>query len=133
MTSFHVSRLLAVFVVPSKTLIMNAPLDVTIEALNAFKTKLQFRNTPETMIRFGVRGGACSGYSYAIEFDDNDLRTGDISWQADGVNFVIDKKSMLYLTGSRVVWKQSLLQTGFDFENPHEASRCGCGGSFAPK
>lgn len=109
------------------------PLDVSTEAVDAFKTKLNTRHTPSASIRLGIRGGACSGYSYVIEFDDGPPRTGDINWTVGDVSFVTDKKSVLYLSGSRIVWKQSLLQTGFDFENPHEASRCGCGGSFEPK
>lgn len=109
------------------------PIDVTAEAVAAFKERLTKRGTPNATIRLGIRGGACSGYAYAIEFDDNPVRQTDTTWQIDGVNFVIDKKSFLYLTGSKLTWKKTVLQSGFDFENPHEVSRCGCGGSFAPK
>lgn len=109
------------------------PIDVSAEAIEAFKAKLSARGTPSAMIRLGIRGGACSGYAYAIEFDDGQARQGDTVWSIDDVSFVIDKKSQLYLSGSRLTWKKTVLQSGFDFENPHEASRCGCGGSFAPK
>ena len=112
---------------------MNPPIEVTPEAIVAFKDKLATRKTPTATIRLGIRGGACSGYAYAIEFEDNPVRQTDTVWQIDGVNFAIDKKSSLYLSGSKLTWKKTVLQSGFDFENPHEASRCGCGGSFAPK
>lgn len=112
---------------------MTNPIEVSVEAIEAFKVRLGVRNTPDSVIRLGIRGGACSGYAYVVEFDDDPPRCNDTTWQVDGVKFVIDKKSVIYLSGSRLVFKKTLLRTGFDFENPHEASRCGCGGSFAPK
>lgn len=108
-------------------------LDVTPDAAKAFRDKLEKRSTPSAMIRFGVKGGACSGFSYQIQFDDGSVRDTDSFWEVDGVRFVIDKKSQLLLSGTRVTWKQTLMHQGFDFENPKETSRCGCGGSFSTK
>jgi len=45
----------------------------------------------------------------------------------------VDKKSVLLLSGSRVNHTKTLMKEGFDFENPNEASRCGCGHSFSAK
>jgi len=125
---------------------MSGPIDFSPEALEAFRKQVHNAATPLKGVRFGVRGGACSGLQYVIEFDYGDARPGDIEWNPAGwderghhhgqdytIMFRIDKKSVLYLSGSRVTWTKTLMKQGFDFENPNEASRCGCGHSFSAK
>jgi|SRR5579863_2886384 len=114
---------------------VDGPIEFSHEALEAFRAKVQ--TSHPKAIRFGIKGGACSGMQYAIEFDYDPARAGDIEWRPDGwngdVSFRVDKKSVLYLSGSRVTYTKTLMKSGFEFENPHEASRCGCGQSFSPK
>ena len=112
---------------------MKPPVDVSPEAAAELHARLATRGTPSAAVRMGVRGGACSGFAYAVEIDDDPARTGDHEWSVGGVAFRVDRKSAVHLNGSRLVFRRSLLRTGFDFENPNEASRCGCGGSFAPR
>jgi iron-sulfur cluster assembly protein len=86
-------------------------------------------------IRIGVRGGGCSGFSYAIEFDDGEPRSGDLVLEfaeADRrtVRVFCDKKSIIYLGGSVLDWEKTMMFQGFKFKNPQEATRCGCGHSF---
>lgn len=108
-----------------------ALIELTEGALGALKRQLEKR--PARAIRFGVRGGACSGLKYVVEFEDEGPKAGDNEWVVDGITLVIDRKSAAYLSGSTVTWTQTVMRQGFDFENPHEASRCGCGASFSPK
>jgi iron-sulfur cluster assembly protein len=107
------------------------PIEVTPEAAEQFGLRLEKRGTPEAMIRLGVRGGGCTGLSYEIIFEDVVERKGDTSWQVANVSFIVDKKSLIYLRGTQVVWLKSLMWTGFKFINPREISRCGCGESFS--
>lgn len=109
------------------------PLDVSPSAIEAFKQKVADRPIVPVSIRFGIKGGACAGFKYSISFDDAPPSSRDTVWSIDGLNFVIDPKSLVYMSGSRVVWRSSMMHKGFDFENPHEATRCGCGASFSPK
>ena len=76
---------------------------------------------------------ARKGFSYYLGFEDDPPGIRDVSWEEGGVLFIVDKKSALMLSGSTVTWTKTLLKQGFDFENPHEASRCGCGHSFSSK
>jgi iron-sulfur cluster assembly protein len=108
-----------------------AIIEFSPDALGAFKQQLAKR--PARGIRLGVKGGACSGMQYVIQFEDDPPRAGDNEWTVDGVTFFVDKKSALMLSGSTVNWTKTLMKQGFDFENPHEASRCGCGQSFSSK
>lgn len=112
---------------------MVAPVEISPEALEEVKHRLAKNAFTPQALRLGIRGGGCSGFSYVIEFEYEGTREGDAEWQLDGVTFRVDKKSQLYLSGSRLGWKKTLMFTGFEFENPHEASKCGCGHSFNVK
>lgn len=108
---------------------------VTPAAVEGMRKQLEKRGTPNAAIRIGVRGGGCSGFSYAIEFDDDEPRKGDfvLEFEEEGkakVRVFCDKKSILYLGGSVLDWEKTMMFQGFKFKNPHEVSRCGCGHSF---
>lgn len=108
---------------------------VSQKAVDAMRTQIDKRNTPNAAIRVGLRGGGCSGFSYVIEFDDNPPRTGDLvlEFPEEGkttVRVFCDKKSIIYLGGSVLDWEKTLMFQGFKFKNPNEASSCGCGHSF---
>lgn len=112
---------------------MANPIEINPEALQAFKQQLALRDPKAKGVRLGVKGGACFGLLYYVGFEDSEPADRDLTWQLDGVTFMVDKKSLQHLSGSTVTWKKTLMKTGFEFENPNEASKCGCGHSFAVK
>ena len=81
-------------------------------------------------LRLGVLGGGCSGLSYQFKFDSKPRATDKVL-QFDDVNVFIDPKSMVFLDGMTLDWKDSLIQSGFVFENPNAKKSCGCGTSFS--
>ncbi len=83
-----------------------------------------------TLLRVGVAGGGCSGFSYALGFDTNYDPAKDSKYEFHGVNLVVDKKSALYLDGTTVDFYEGLEKRGFTFENPNAVKTCGCGSSF---
>lgn len=56
-----------------------------------------------------------------------------MTWLEGTANVIVDRKSAVLLEGTRVGYKKTLMQEGFTFENPREASRCSCGQSFTVK
>jgi iron-sulfur cluster assembly protein len=82
------------------------------------------------VLRLGVLGGGCSGLSYQFKFDIK-ARPTDKIFEFDGVRIVVDPKSLLYLHGMTLDYKESLMQSGFVFENPNAQKGCGCGTSFS--
>jgi iron-sulfur cluster assembly protein len=84
----------------------------------------------ETVLRVGVTGGGCSGFSYALGFDKAFDETKDSKYEMHGVNVVVDKKSALYLDGTTVDFHEGLERRGFTFDNPNAVKSCGCGSSF---
>lgn len=106
-----------------------APVRLTPKAIAMAKQALIKRGTPSANLRLGVRGGGCSGVSYAIEFSDK-VRPTDNRFDFDGLNVIVDPKSLVYLRGSVLDYQVKLMQHGFDFVNPNVKSNCGCGESF---
>jgi iron-sulfur cluster assembly protein len=43
---------------------------------------------------------------------------------------LVDAKSLVYLSGMTVDWARNGLNEGFEFQNPNERDKCGCGSSF---
>jgi iron-sulfur cluster assembly protein len=97
------------------------------------RAKLEKRGTPGAAVRLGVKGAGCSGFSYVIQFEDDPPRERDRVFEHRGVRFVVDKKSLIFLAGSRLDYEKTLMFQGFKFKNPQEASTCGCGHSFTVK
>lgn len=80
-------------------------------------------------IRIGVKTTGCSGLSYVLEFVDNP-DSHDIVVEQGEFNVYVDPKSSIYLTGMTVDYQKKGLNEGFEFINPLEKARCGCGESF---
>ena len=80
-------------------------------------------------IRLGVRTTGCSGLAYVLEYVDT-INAEDIAVEQDGFVVVIDPKSSAYLNGVEVDYVRQGLNEGFEFRNPLERDRCGCGESF---
>lgn len=88
-------------------------------------------NSKTHNLRVGVKGGGCSGLSYVMEFDDKTEPTDEIVNLDEGLNVVIDKKSLLYLFGTELNYSDGLNGKGFEWINPNASRTCGCGESFA--
>jgi iron-sulfur cluster assembly protein len=87
--------------------------------------------TPDThFLRVGVKGGGCSGLSYAMDFDDNITEMDEVI-DLNVMKVVIDKKSVLYLYGTQLEFSDGLNGKGFHWINPQASRTCGCGESFA--
>lgn len=80
-------------------------------------------------IRISVRTTGCSGLAYQLEFVD-DIQAGDLLVEDRGIKIWIAPQSQPYLEGSEMQWQQQGLNAGFEFVNPQEKGRCGCGESF---
>ncbi|HEY6881366.1 MAG TPA: iron-sulfur cluster assembly accessory protein [Polyangiales bacterium] len=102
---------------------------LTPKAIEMAKKAIAKRAEPAEGLRLGVRGGGCSGVSYAIEFADK-IRGRDHVFNFGDLKIVIDPKSLIYLRGSVLDYEVKLMQHGFKFRNPNEKSGCGCGESF---
>jgi len=82
-------------------------------------------------VRVSIKGGGCSGLSYAMDFDNTIEPTDEIVEIDGGLKVVIDRKSLLYLYGTELDYSDGLNGKGFQWGNPNASRECGCGSSFA--
>ncbi len=83
---------------------------------------------PTAGLRVGVRGGGCSGFQYALAFDEQ--REGDSIFEDKGIRLLVDRPSLPYVKGSIIDFVDGLQGAGFKVENPNVIAACGCGSSF---
>jgi iron-sulfur cluster assembly protein len=79
-------------------------------------------------LRVGVRGGGCSGFQYALAFDDQ--RDDDTVFEDKGIRLLVDRASLPYVRGSVIDFVDGLQGAGFKVDNPNVIAACGCGSSF---
>ena len=79
-------------------------------------------------LRVAVRGGGCSGFQYALAFDQT--KDDDHVFEDRGVAVIVDKVSMQFVFGSEVDYVEGLQGAGFQVNNPNVVAACGCGSSF---
>jgi iron-sulfur cluster assembly protein len=82
-----------------------------------------------TVIRIGVQGGGCSGFSYSLNWDTQTSERDRIQ-DYFGVKLAVDKKFDPYLEGTVIDFYDGLEKRGFVFNNPNVVKTCGCGSSF---
>jgi iron-sulfur cluster assembly protein len=108
---------------------MATAINLTERAAARIKELIAAENREGQGLRLKVVGGGCSGLQYKLDFD---LPKGtDKIFEKDGAKVLVDMKSLLYLTGMELDYKEELMQSGFIFQNPNVKKACGCGASFA--
>ncbi|NUQ81974.1 MAG: iron-sulfur cluster insertion protein ErpA [Bacteroidetes bacterium] len=106
-------------------------ISVSEKAARQVATIMSEKNVPtDYHLRVSVVGGGCSGLSYNLAFD-NEFKEGDEKITENGVELVVDGKSLLYLAGTVLDYTDGLNGRGFVFNNPNAARTCGCGESFS--
>jgi iron-sulfur cluster assembly protein len=107
------------------------PITVTDTAARKIQQQIAKRGAG-VGIRVGVRTTGCSGLAYVLEYVDVEqgreicMEHHDIN----GVRLYLDPKHRPYLYGMIIDYTRNGLNEGFDFKNPNERDRCGCGESF---
>lgn len=81
------------------------------------------------LLRLGVRSGGCTGFKYELSLVEQAEERDHLSTQ-HGVQVAVDGESVAYLQGTVLDFKQTLTESGFQFENPRAVAACGCGSSF---
>ena len=90
---------------------------------NVFKkTSTKGKNSDKVRNGFGYKFEPINTF----EYEENIL-------EQDGVKIEVCNKSLLYILGTRIDWKEDIMGRGFEFENPLAQASCGCGVSFSPK
>ncbi len=108
-----------------------APVTLTDKAVQMVKlTREQEKLDPACGLRVAVRGGGCSGFEYALDFEPDPRETDFVS-DYEGLRVFVDAVSARYLQGTTIDYVLGSTGAGFKFVNPNASGSCGCGSSFA--
>jgi iron-sulfur cluster assembly accessory protein len=109
----------------------DVPVTLTPKAVQMVKiTRDQEGIDPSHGLRVAVRGGGCSGFEYALDFE-NEARESDWVYEQGDLKVYIDAVSARYLQGTSIDYVLGNTGAGFKFNNPNASGTCGCGSSFA--
>ena len=107
------------------------PVTLTPKAVEMVKiTRDQEGIDPSHGLRVAVRGGGCSGFEYALDYE-SEARETDWVYEQSGLTVYVDAVSARYLEGTNIDYVLGMAGAGFKFHNPKAAGTCGCGSSFA--
>lgn len=87
----------------------------------------------DVLLRFGVKGGGCSGLSYSLGFDYEINEELDMVEEINGIPIIIHKPDIPVIEGTKIDYKQNMMGGGFSIDNPNAIMSCGCGSSFRAK
>lgn len=104
-------------------------ISISDSAAQQIQLLLQREQKPDNFLRVSVKEGGCSGFSYQLDFDKI-KKDKDKTFKSNGVQLVVDAKSLLYLMGMTLNFDGGLNGKGFTFSNPNASKTCGCGFSF---
>ncbi|MCB9794391.1 MAG: iron-sulfur cluster assembly accessory protein [Alphaproteobacteria bacterium] len=98
-------------------------------AVDSIREILKDNDMEDHALRFGIRGGGCSGYSYVLEFSD-EPEEGDDTIEVAGLRVFVGDFKRDFLAGTLIDYETSEWEAGFKIKNPNAKRPCGCGESF---
>ncbi len=106
-------------------------LTLTETAVTEVKKFLESENVGnDGGLRVRVVPGGCSGFQYAMNIEEAPQATDEIV-EAGGLKVFVDMFSAQYLDNVQIDYVNSVMGSGFTFNNPNSSGGCGCGSSFS--
>ena len=104
-------------------------IEVGPDAIDKINNLIQEKQDKPMGIRVTLKTRGCSGLSWNLDFVYEESKFDEI---VDCGNFklFVDPKAVLFVLGSKIEYNKTELEEGFEFVNPNEKSKCGCGESF---
>ncbi len=103
------------------------PIKITPNAIKQVNKLLENKN--KFGLKIGLKKGGCAGMEYTMEFVDDVQKTDEII-EIEGARIIIAPEAQMFLFGTEIDYKTSLLESGFVFNNPNVKEKCGCGESI---
>ena len=104
-------------------------LTLTDAAANRVKNLMNDANSEVIGLRIGIKTAGCSGMKYNVEYA-TEIKPFEEKVVSKDIVICIDPAAIMFLIGSEMDYKEEKFSSGFEFSNPNEIARCGCGESF---
>ncbi|MFD2654775.1 MULTISPECIES: HesB/IscA family protein [Gracilibacillus] len=108
-------------------------INITDNARHQIEEMMKEEDSETVRLRFGVKGGGCSGLSYSLGFDYDVNEELDHTEESNGIPLTIKKFDIDVIEGTTIDFKQNMMGGGFTIDNPNAIVSCGCGSSFKAK
>ena len=105
-----------------------AVLSLTDAAASRIRDLMAKATSDSAGLRVGVKNGGCAGMEYTMDWAD-EKKPFDEVVEDKGARVLIEAKALMFLLGTEMDYKTSVLKSGFVFNNPNQTSACGCGES----
>ncbi|MDC1194795.1 iron-sulfur cluster assembly accessory protein [Pseudomonadota bacterium] len=110
--------------------VTNKPLlTLTDAAADRVKSLMKDADSQVIGLRIGIKTAGCSGMKYNVEYA-KDIKPFEEKIISKEIVICIDPAAIMFLIGSEMDYKEEKFSSGFEFSNPNEIARCGCGESF---
>lgn len=97
------------------------------------KTKIvdfiQSMPTKPMGLRISLKTKGCSGLAWNLDLVKETSKFDEIV-DFEEFKVFVDPKAVMYVLGATVDYVKNELEEGFEFSNPNEKGKCGCGESF---
>jgi iron-sulfur cluster assembly accessory protein len=103
---------------------------VSISASAARRLNAILKGEEGAALRISVKGGGCSGFSYAFDVDKTRAEDDFVATR-DGATVVVDSVSLEMMRGAELDFVDDLMGQSFRVKNPNATASCGCGVSFS--
>lgn len=109
---------------------MKKPLvELSEVAIDKIYQLIQAKQDKPVGLRISLKTRGCSGLSWNLDFI-YEINKFDEVVDYGLFKLFIDPKAILFVLGSTIQYNKTELEEGFEFINPNEKSKCGCGESF---
>jgi iron-sulfur cluster assembly protein len=103
-------------------------LSLTPAAVERVRKLMEAKGPSVLGLKIGIKKGGCAGMEYTLDWVDAVSKFDEVVEQ-DGARVIVDPQAVLYLLGTEMDWQVDRLSAQFVFNNPNQASACGCGES----
>jgi len=132
MNSLKEGKWICIMEVRSRKGGLTLTIQITDDARKQIKEMMK-EESSEAMLRFGVKGGGCSGLSYALGFDEEVNEELEFVEEVNEIPVIITKQDVPIIENTVIDFKQNMMGGGFSINNPNAMISCGCGSSFRAK
>ena len=105
------------------------PVTLTPAAISQIRRLIENSEGSVKGLKIGVKKGGCAGMEYTMEHA-TEISEHDAVVEKEGARVLIAPMAQMFLFGTEIDYKISLLESGFVFNNPNVVDSCGCGESI---